>query len=346
MGRGYSGCQGSGPCKDRIKPIASVAVRVFFPAMLAGAGGAVWAQSPAVAYPSRPLHFIIPFPPGGSIDPMARLFAQKLSGKWGQPAVMDNRPGANTVIGSQFVARAAPDGHTLLVVGTPFAVNPHLFPLPYDTIRDFAPVATIARTRQILVVNPSLPVKSVQELVTLAKARPGQIAYSSSGTGNTNHLAAEILSSLTAIKLLHVPYKGAGPAVTDLIGGQVQISFQVPISVIAQVKSGRLRALAISGKTRVSALQQTPTFEEAGFPAFDIAGWSGLFAPGATPREIVDKISGEMARILAMPDIVDKLTSQAMEPMISTPSEFAAMIKSDLAKFAKVIKDANIKADQ
>ena len=195
-------------------------------------------------------------------------------------------------------------------------------------------------------VNPSLPVKNLQELIALAKARPGQLAYSSSGTGNTNHLSAEILSSLTGIKMLHVPYKGAGPAVTDLIGGQVQLSFQVPISVITQVKAGRLRAIAISGKTRVSALPQVPTFAEAGQPAFDIAGWSGLFGPAAVPRDIVDKLSGEMVRILALPDVVEKLQAQAMEPMISTPDQFAAMIKSDLIKFAKVIKDANIKADQ
>ena len=203
-------------------------------ALLGCASGAALAQ-PATNYPARAIHFVIPFPPGGSIDPMARLVGQKFTEKWNQPTVMDNRPGANTVIGSQFVARAAPDGYTLLVVGTPFAVNPSLFPVPYDTIKDFTPIATIARTRQLLVVNPSLPVKNLQELIALAKARPGQLAYSSSGTGNTNHLSAEILSSLTGIKMLHIPYKGAGPAVTDLIGGQGQLSFQVPISVITQI---------------------------------------------------------------------------------------------------------------
>lgn len=297
------------------------------------------------AYPTRAIHYIVPFPPGGSVDPLARMASQKLSEKWGQPAVVENRPGANTIIGTQAVAKAVPDGYTLLVVGTPFAVNPNLFPVPYDTIKDFAPIATIARTRQILVVNPSLPVKNLQELIALAKAKPGQINFSSSGTGNTNHLAGEILNSLARIKMQHVPYKGAGPAVTDLIGGQVQVSFQVPISVIPHIRSGRLRPIAISGKTRIPALPQVAVFGEVGLPAFDIAGWTGLFAPAATPADIVDKISSEMAKVLALPDIVERMTTQGMEPMISNPEQFVAMIKADMAKFARVIKDANIKAD-
>ena len=226
-----------------------------------------------------------------------------------------------------------------------FAVNPNLFPVPYDTIKDFAPIATIARTRQILVVNPSLPVKNLHELIALARAKPGQINFSSSGTGNTNHLAGEILNSLAGVKMQHVPYKGAGPAVTDLIGGQVQVSFQVPISVIPHIRSGRLRPMAISGKTRIPALPQVPVFAEAGLPAFDIAGWTGMFAPAATPPDVVDKISSEMAKVLALPDIVERLTTQGMEPLISNPEQFAGMIKADMVKFAKVIKDANIKAD-
>jgi tripartite-type tricarboxylate transporter receptor subunit TctC len=296
-------------------------------------------------YPTRAIHFITPFPPGGSLDPLTRMSAQKLSEIWGQPAVVENRPGGNTIIGTNAVAKAAPDGYTILVAGTPHVVNPSLFPTPYDAIKDFAPIATIARSRQILVVNPSLPVKNLQELIALAKAKPGQLSFGSSGTGNTNHLAGELFCSLAGVKMQHIPYKGAGPAIIDLISGQLQLSFHVPISVIPHIKSGRLKPLAISGKTRAPALPQVPTIAEAGLPAFEIAGWTGLFAPAGTPKEIIDKISSEMARILAMPEIVEKLVNQGLEPLISNPEQFAALLKSDMAKFAKLIKDANIKAD-
>jgi tripartite-type tricarboxylate transporter receptor subunit TctC len=296
-----------------------------------------------LAYPTRAIHFITPFPPGGSLDPLTRMSAQKLSEKWGQPAVVENRPGANTIIGTNAVAKAAPDGYTILVAGTPHVVNPSLFATPYDAIKDFAPIATIARSRQILVVNPSLPVSNLQALVALAKAKPGQLTYGSSGTGNTNHLAGELLCNLAGIRMLHIPYKGAGPAIIDLISGQLQLSFHVPISVIPHINSSRLRPLAISGKMRATPLPQVPTFAEAGLPAFDMVGWTGLFAPAGTPKEIVDKISSEMARILATPEIADRLVNQGLEPFISNPEQFAALLKSDMARFAKLIKDANIK---
>ncbi len=295
------------------------------------------------SYPTKAIHFITPFPPGGSLDPLTRMSAQKLSEKWGQPTVVENRPGANTIIGTSAVAKAAPDGYTILVVGTPHVVNPSLFATPYDAIKDFAPIATIARSRQILVVNPSLPVSNLQALIAMAKAKPGQLTYGSSGTGNTNHLAGELLCNLAGIKMLHIPYKGAGPAIIDLISGQLQLSFHVTISVIPHIKSGRLKPIAVSGKTRTQALPQVPVFAEAGLPAFDIAGWTGMFAPAGTPREIIEKISAEMGRILAAPDVVERLVNQGLEPLISTPEQFAALLKSDMTKFAKLIKDANIK---
>ena len=195
------------------------------------------------------------------------------------------------------------------------------------------------------VVNPSLPVNNLQALIALAKAKPGQLTYGSSGTGNTNHLAGELLCNLAGIKMLHIPYKGAGPAVIDLISGQLQLSFHVPIFVIPHIRSGRLKPLAISGKMRAPPLPQVPTFTKAGLPAFDMAGWTGMFAPAGTPKEIVDKISREMARILAMPEIVERLVNQGLEPLISTPEQFAALLKSDMARFAKLIKDANIKIE-
>lgn len=308
--------------------------------LLVGISGPGTAQ---LAYPARAIHFITPFPPGGSLDPLTRMSAQKLSEKWGQPAVVENRPGANTIIGTNAVAKAAPDGYTILVAGTPHVVNPSLFATPYDAIRDFAPIATIARSRQILVVNPSLPVNNLQALIALAKAKPGQLTYGSSGTGNTNHLAGELLCNLAGIRTLHIPYKGAGPAIIDLISGQLQFSFHVPISVIPHITSGRLKPLAISGKLRAPPLPQVPTFAEAGLPAFDMTGWTGMFAPAGTPKEIIEKISGEMARILATPEIVERLVNQGLEPFISNPEQFAALLKSDMARFAKLIKDANIK---
>ena len=300
----------------------------------------------AAEYPVKPVRFITPFPPGGSLDPLTRMSAQKLSEKWGQPAVVENRPGGNSIIGTNAVAKAAPDGYTILVAGTPHVINPSLFPTPYDALKDFAPIATIAKSRQILVVHPSLPVANLKGLIALAKARPGQLNYGSSGTGNTNHLAGELLCALAGIKMQHIPYKGAGPAIVDLIGGRLESSFHVTISVIPHIKSGRLRPLAISGESRAAPLPQVPTMAEAGLPAFEMSGWTGMFAPAGTPKFIVDKISGEMAGILASREVVELLGSQALEPFISNPEQFAALLRSDMARFAKLIKDANIKVEQ
>ena len=298
------------------------------------------------AYPTRAVRFITPFPPGGSLDPLTRMSAQKLSEGWGQPTVVENRPGGNSIIGTNAVAKAAPDGYTILVAGTPHVINPSLFPTPYDALKDFAPIATIARSRQILVVHPSLPVNNLKELIALAKARPGQLNYGSSGTGNTNHLAGELLCALAGIKMQHVPYKGAGPAIVDLLGGRLHLSFHVTISVIPHINSGRLKPLAISGETRAAPLAQVPTFAEAGLPAFQMSGWTGMFAPAGTPKYIIDRISGEMARMLASPEIVELLGSQGLEPFISTPEQFATLLRSDMTRFAKLIKDANIRVEQ
>ena len=297
------------------------------------------------AYPARAIRFITPFPPGGSLDPLTRMSAQKLSERWGQPGVVENRPGGNSIIGTNAVAKAAPDGYTLLVAGTPHVINPSLFPTPYDALKDFAPVATIARSRQILVINPSLPVSNLKELIALAKARPGQLNYGSSGTGNTNHLAGELFCVLANVRMQHIPYKGAGPAIVDLISGQLQLSFHVTISAIPHIRSGRLKPLAISGEPRAAALPQVPTFAEAGLPSFEMSGWTGIFAPAGTPKLIVDKISGEMANILSSAEIVDWMGTQSLEPFISNPEQFAALLRSDMVRFAKLIKDANIKVE-
>jgi tripartite-type tricarboxylate transporter receptor subunit TctC len=310
------------------------ATRALAFGVLVGASVCALAQP---AYPTRAVRFITPFPPGGSLDPLTRMSAQKLSEKWGQPAVVENRPGGNSIIGTSAVAKAAPDGYTILVAGTPHVINPSLFPTPYDALKDFAPIATIARSRQVLVVHPSLPVASVKELIALARARPGELNYGSSGTGNTNHLAGELLCALAGIKMQHIPYKGAGPAIVDLIGGRLQLSFHVTISVIPHIRSGRLKPLAISGEKRAAPLPQVPTMAEAGLPGFEMSGWTGMFAPAGTPKFIVDKISGEMAGILALPEIVEKLGNEGLEPFISSPEQFAALLRSDMARFAKLI---------
>ena len=298
------------------------------------------------AYPAKAVHFVTPFPPGGSLDPLTRMSAQKLSEIWKQPTVVENRPGGNSIIGTQAVARAAPDGYTLLVAGTPHVINPSLVPTPYDAIKDFAPIATVARSRQILVVNRSMPVTSVKEIIALAKTRPGELNYGSSGTGNTNHLAAALFSTLAGIRMTHIPYKGAGPALTDLIGGQLHLSFHVPISALPHVRSGRLKALATTGQTRITAAPDIPTFAEVGMPGFDLQGWTGMFAPAGTNKAIVDKIAADMARVLTSPEIVERLTNMGQEPFVSAPEQFAALLQSELARYAKIIKDANIKVER
>jgi tripartite-type tricarboxylate transporter receptor subunit TctC len=304
--------------------------------------GAVQAQT---AFPAKAVYFVTPFPPGGSLDPLTRMSAQKLGEFWKRPTIVENRPGGNSIIGTQTVARAAPDGYTLLVAGTPHVINPSLFATPYDAIKDFAPIATIARSRQILVVNRAMPVTSVKEIVALARARPGELNYGSSGTGNTNHLAGELFSTLAGIRMTHVPYKGAGPALTDLIGGQLHLSFHVPISALPHVRSGRLKALATTGQARITAAPDIPTFAEAGMPGFDLQGWTGMFAPAGTSKAIVDRISADMARVLTSPDIVERLTNMGQEPFVSTPEEFAALLQSELVRYAKIIKDAGIKVE-
>ena len=298
------------------------------------------------AYPSKPIRFIVPFPPGGSTDPTARMIAQKLTEKWGQPVIVDNRPGGNTVIGTEAVAKAASDGYTILLATTPFVTSPSLLPfLPYDPIKDFDAVATIAKNRHVLVLNPSVAANTLQEFMALAKSKPGQFNYASTGVGGTTHLAGELFNIMAGTKLQHIPYKGSGPALSDLIGGQVQLSFQIPISAIPHVLGGKLKALAITGESRLALLPQVPTFAEAGLPGYDISGWYWIVAPARTPKVIIDKMSGEIAAILAMPDVQENLARQGIEPLVSTPDQFAALIRSEIARYAKIIKTANIKLE-
>ena len=318
--------------------------RILAASLLAAMVGSATAQQP---YPSKPIRLISPYGPGGGNDIMARLIGQKLTESWGQQVIVDNRPGANTMIGTDAVAKAAPDGYTMLLPGiNTHIINALLLPTPYDVINDFAPIASLAKMESIMVLNPSVRANNLQELIALAKARPGQLNYATSSTGGAGHLVGELFKFMAGVNIQHVPYKGSAQALTDLVGGQVQLSILSPVAAIPHIRSGKLKGIAISGETRLSALPQVPTFTEGGLPGFDAKSCYGILAPAHTPREIINKLASEIARIQRMPDFKEKLASQGVEPYILGPDQFAAMIKSDMAMYANIIKTANIKIDQ
>ena len=298
-------------------------------------------------YPSKPIRFILPNAPGGSNSVVARLFSEKMIADWGQPVIVDNRPGGNNVIAAEALMRANPDGHTILLVTAAHAINPLVFPdQPYDPIRDFAPVATLVSTQYILVINATVPANNLREFIVLAKSRPGQLNGAGASAGGIQHLALELFNVLAGVKLNYVPYKGGGPGMTDLIGGHVQLTFNNSINVVPHVKSGKLKALAIGGEARSPVLPQVPTFTEAGLPGFDVRNWFGVVAPPRAPKDIVDKLANEIARIQAIPDIREKLSSQGVEPFVSGPRQFEALIKSEMLKYGKLIKTANIRIER
>ncbi len=296
-------------------------------------------------YPNKPIRFIIPFAVGGATTVLARLVGEKLTESWGQQVLVDNRPGGNTLIGSEAMVRSAPDGYTILLATASHVTYPMLTPAPFDAIKDFAAVQTLSMSEYMLALNPSVPVNNLQEFIAYAKARPGQLNFSTPGGGGMGHLAGEMFNILAGVKMTHVPYKGGGPAVTDLVGGQVQLSFVVPINVLGHIKSGRLKPIAVTGRNRMENVPQMPTFTEAGLPGFDLNVWFGVLAPAATPKDIINKLANEISRFVALPDFKEKLAAQGMDPFVTSPEQFAALMKSDTAKFAKVIKAANIKLD-
>jgi tripartite-type tricarboxylate transporter receptor subunit TctC len=300
----------------------------------------------AEGYPSKPIRIIVPYPPGGFNDTLARTLGQKLNEKWGQPVIVDNRPGGGTTIGTGLVAKSAPDGYTLLIVSFAFAVNPALYAtLPYDTNKEFAPVVLAANTPNLLVVNPQLPVKSVKELIALAKSRPGQLNYASAGNGSSNHLSMELFKSLTGIDAVHIPYKGSAPAVTDLIGGQVDVMFDNVPNVLPQVKAGKLHALAVSSKERSPFIKDLPTVAEAGVPGFEVSVWFGVVVPAGTPQPVIAKLNAEINGILKLPEIRQSFNSQGVETAGGTPAEFSSFIAAQTTKWAKVVKDSGAKAE-
>ena len=323
--------------------VISAAVRVVIAGVLMAVAGPAVAQQ---AYPYKPIRFVVPFAPGGSNSVLARLVGQKLTESWGQQVLVENRGGGNTVIGADYVAKSPPDGYTIMFAGVSQIISSNLIQhLPYDVIKDFSAVATLVRTEQLLVAHPSLPAGDLKAVIALAKSKPAQLNYGSSGTGSPTHLAGELFNLMADVKIQHIPYKGGGPAIVDILGGQIQLLVAVPISVISHVQSGRLRGIAVSGEHRLVALPAVLTFNEAGLPDFQVGYWNGVLAPAGVPKAILDKLSSEIAKIVVMPDVKEKLASQGMDPFISTPEQFAALMKADMLRYAKIIKTANIKTE-
>jgi tripartite-type tricarboxylate transporter receptor subunit TctC len=308
------------------------------------ASGSVVAQT----YPVKPIRFIVPFAPGGTTDFMARTLAQKISESWRQQVIVDNRAGGSGTIGVQLAARAAPDGYTILFASSStFATAPALTPkLPYDPIKDFAPITLAVLAPNMLTATPALPAQSLAELIQLAKAKPGQITFASPGVGTASHMAGELLNRAAGIRMLHVPYKGGGLAVSDLVGGQVQLLFGSISTSVPLVRTGKLRALAVTSAKRVSAVPDVPTIAESGYSGYEVVQWFGIAAPAGTPRVLVDKLREEVVRILAMDDTKAVLTRQGLEGVGSTPEEFGAYIRSELAKWSRAFKELGLQAEQ
>ena len=309
---------------------------------------ALWAAGAgAQTYPSKPIRLVAPFPAGGSLDVVARAIGQKLTEAWGQPVVIDNRPGAGGNIGADLVAKSAPDGYTILEGAlSTHAVNVSLYSrMPYDPVRDFDPITLAAVTPNVLVLNPSVPASNVKELIAYARANPGKLAFGSGSNGSAGHLAGELFKTEAGVDMVHVPYKGAAPAMQDLLAGRVQLMFDNLANSMQQVRAGKLRALAVTTAHRSTLVPDLPTLSEAGLPGFDISTWWGFLAPAGTPKEIVAKWNAEVARILATPEMKDFFAQQGAEPSPTSPDAFGAMIQSEIAKYAKIVKASGAKVD-
>jgi tripartite-type tricarboxylate transporter receptor subunit TctC len=312
---------------------------------LALAGGAPTAAV-AQTYPAKPVRFVAPYPPGGVNDIVARLIGQRMAQALGQPWIIENRAGRGGNIGTDHVAKSAPDGYTLVHGGMgSLTLGPFLSKVPYDSLRDFAPITLSARAPNVIAVHPSLPVRSVKELIALAQSRPGELNYGTSGIGSTPHLTAALFVSMAQVNMVHIPYKGGAPATTDLLAGQIPIAFAPIASMLPHVSSGRVRALAVSGLERSPSLPHIPTVSEAGLARFEMNPWFGILAPAGTPADIVAKLNAELVRILRAPDMEKQFAAQGVEPAHSTPAEFLSVIKSDLAKWEQVIREAGIKGE-
>ena len=308
-----------------------------FPALALGA------QSAADAYPARPIRIVVPSPPGGGNDIMARIGAQRLSEAWSRPVIVDNRPGAGGAIAFEMVAHAEPDGYTLLLGSTNLTVLPDITKVAYDPIKDYAPVSLMSTSMNILLVHPSVPTDSVKQLIALAKSRPGQLLYASSSVATSSHLAAELFCLQADIKMLHVPYKGAGPALTDLMGGQVQGLFANPAASIAHVRSGKLRALAVTGDKRSVIMPEVPTVAEAALPGFEASTWWGILAPARTPDALVRKLNAELAHALTQPEALNRIAALGADVVGGPPQRLADHLRAEIPKWRRVVRAANIR---
>jgi tripartite-type tricarboxylate transporter receptor subunit TctC len=293
----------------------------------------------AQEYPTRAIRMVVSFAPGGGTDTNARIVSQKLSEQLGVQLIVDNRPGAGSMLGTEIVAKAPPDGYALLTASPEFAVNPSLQPkIPYDALRDFAPISQTVSSQYVLSTHPSIPVNTVKEFIALAKARPGDLNYGSSGIGSANHLAAELLQTMTGTKLVHIPFKGAGPATIALLSGEIGFMFSSTTAAVGQIRAGKLRAIAVTGPQRFSEMPNVPTVSESGIPGFVITGWFGVLAPAGTPREIISKLGVEIAKVVQHPMVRERFASIGTIPVGSSPDEFAAFLRAEIEKWGRVVK--------
>ena len=313
---------------------------------LAIAAAAAAAQSVATRYPNKFVRFIVPYAPGGSSDVLARTLGQKLGETLGQTFVIDNRPGAGSMIGTDIAAKSTPDGYTIILSDMPHTINPSIYAkVPYDPVNDFSPITVIGVSPMFLFAHPSVQAQSVKDFIALAKAQPGKIAIASGGTGATTHLMAELLQSHAGIKLTHVPYKGAGPALTDVVAGQIPATFTSMATAAPYAKSGRLRVLGVTSAKRLPAFPEVPTFEESGVPGMVVEHWWGVMAPAGVPRPLIEKLRGEIVKALNSADVRERFAVLAVQPKTATPEEFRALLETDVRRWAKVVKDAGIKVE-
>jgi tripartite-type tricarboxylate transporter receptor subunit TctC len=304
--------------------------------------GAVHAQQ----YPARPIRFISPYPAGGGNDTLLRIIGEKLGDQVGQRIIVDNRPGANTIVGTELLVKSPPDGYTFILVPNSFATNPSFYPkLPYDTMKDVATVGQIAQSPQMIVAHPSVPVKTVKDVLAMAKTKPDVLSYGTSGNGSTGHLAGVLLSMMTGVQLTHIAYKGTAPAVNELVGGHIPLMISSMLATLPHVRSGKLKIIALTTGRRSQAIPEVPTIAESGVPGYDATLWYGILAPARTPDAIIKRMNAELATTLKSPHIVEKLSTQAVEPHHTSPEQFASLIRDELAKWSKVIRTSGVKAD-
>ena len=335
VGIAIRGGDQAGIVMHRLKRVAGAAALLGL--IVAGSAG-------AQGYPARAIRVIIPFAPGGGTDNLTRIMAPRLTELLGQPMVVDNRPGASGMIGTELAARAAPDGYSIVHVDTSFSSNPSLYPkLPYDPVRDFTPISLLASAPVVLIVHPSVPVKTLKELIALAKARPGELNFATGGAGSATHLGVELFKAAAKLDLVHIPYKGSGPAAAAVLAGQVVMTVASPSATKPLVVAGKLRAIAITGEKRNASMPEVPTFVESGLPGVDSGSYWVSLAPAGTPRDIIGTLNGAMTRVLQMPDIRQRLIDLGFDPIGSTPDECAGNIRAEIAKWARVVKDAGIR---